>query len=270
MQLTGIDQITQQYRHIYLQPHYDDAIFSCGGAVALQVGSGQQVLLVTIFGGTPPAGQALSPFAAQLIQRDGLGADAAEAVRNRQAEDLAAATMLGADVLWLEHPEALYRGAPAYYQDEQSLFGAVHPNDLSLDGVIAEQLNQIHEKAPLAALYAPLGVGNHVDHQLVCSAADRLAQQKLNVKFYEDFPYVARTTNALEARQKALGIQMEQELVEISHQPARYKEEASLQYRSQIPANFGTEDRLRQLLTTYTSSIRRTYPGIQIERYWTW
>jgi hypothetical protein len=74
----------------------------------------------------------------------------------------------------------------------------------------------------------------------------------------------------LEARQKSLGIPMEQELVEISHQPARYKEEASLQYRSQIPANFGTEDRMRQSLTTYSSSIRRTYPGIQIERYWTW
>jgi LmbE family N-acetylglucosaminyl deacetylase len=270
MQLTGIDQITQQYRHIYLQPHFDDAIFSCGGAVALQVGSGQQVLLVTIFGGAPPAAQPLSPFAAQLIQRDGLGADAAEAVRNRQAEDLAAATMLGADVLWLEHPEALYRGTPAYYQDEQSLFGAVHPDDLALDGTIAETLTKIHEQAPLAVFYAPLGVGNHVDHQLVCSAADRLAQQKINVKFYEDFPYVARTGGALEARQKALGIPMEQELVEISHQPARYKEEASLQYHSQILANFGSEDRLRQSLVTYSASIRRTYPGIQIERYWTW
>jgi LmbE family N-acetylglucosaminyl deacetylase len=270
MQLTGIDQITQQYRHIYFQPHYDDAVFSCGGAVALQVGSGQQVLLVTVFGGAPPAGQALSSFAAQLIQRDGLGSDAAEAVRARQAEDLAAATLLDADVLWLDHPEALYRGVPAYYQDEQSLFGAVHPNDLTLDGAIADSLTQIHEKAPLAALYAPLGVGNHVDHQLVCSAADRLAQQKINIKFYEDFPYVARSAGALEARQEALGIPMEQEIVEISHQPARYKEEASLQYRSQISANFGTEDRLRQSLTTYSSSIRRTYPGIQIERYWTW
>ena len=270
MQLTGIDQITQQYRHIYLQPHFDDAVFSCGGAVALQVGSGQQVLLVTVFGGAPSTGQALSPFAAQLIQRDGLGADAAEALRARQAEDLAAATTLGADVLWLEHPEALFRGAPAYYQDEQSLFGAVHPNDLPLEGAIAEQLNQIHEKAPLAALYAPLGAGSHVDHQLVCSAADHLAQQKVNVKFYEDFPYITRTVGALEARQQALGIPMEQELVEISHQPARYKEEASLQYRSQIPANFGSEERMRQSLTTYSSSIRRTNPGIQIERYWTW
>jgi LmbE family N-acetylglucosaminyl deacetylase len=270
MQLTASDHITQQYRHIYFQPHFDDAILSCGGAIALQVGSGQQVLLVTIFGGPPPSGQALSSFASQLIQRDGLGADAAEAVRNRQAEDLAAASMLGADVLWLEFPEALYRGAPAYYQDEQSLFGAVHPNDLTLDGAIAERLSQIHERAPLAALYAPLGVGNHVDHQLVCSAADRLVQQKINVKFYEDFPYVARTAGALEARQKALGIPMEQELVEISHQPARYKEEASLQYRSQIPTLFGSEERLRRSLTTYSSTIRRTYPGIQIERYWTW
>jgi LmbE family N-acetylglucosaminyl deacetylase len=270
MQLTGIDQITQQYRHLYLQPHFDDAIFSCGGAIALQVGSGQQVLLVTIFGGAPPSGRALSPFASQLIQRDGLGSDAAEAVRNRQAEDLAAASRLGADVLWLEHPEALYRGAPAYYPDEQSLFGAVHPNDLALDGAIAETLSQMHDKAPLAVLYAPLGVGNHVDHQLVCSAADHLAQRKINVKFFEDFPYVARSAGALEARQKALGIPMEQEMVEISHQPAQYKEEASLQYRSQIPANFGSEDRLRQALTSYSFSIRRANPGIQIERYWTW
>jgi LmbE family N-acetylglucosaminyl deacetylase len=270
MQLTAIDQITQQYRHVYFQPHFDDAILSCGGAIALQVGSGQQVLLVTIFGGAPPSGQALSAFAAQVLQRDGLGSDAAGAVGARQAEDLAAATMLGADVLWLEHPEALYRGAPAYYPDEQSLFGAVHPNDLTLDEAISATLTHIHTQAPLAALYAPLGVGNHVDHQLVCSAADRLAQQKINVKFYEDFPYVARTAGALEARQKALGIAMEQEIVEISHQPARFKEEASLQYRSQIPTLFGSEDRLRQSLVAYSSAIRRTYPGIQIERYWTW
>ncbi len=127
----------------------------------------------------------------------------------------------------------------------------------------------IHERAPLAALYAPLGIGHHVDHQLCCSAADRLAQRKLNVKFYEDFPYVAQSAGSLETRQQELGIPMEPELVEISGVSAR-KEEAITQYTSQVPQLFGNQERLHQMLVSYSGSLRRTYPGIQIERYWRW
>lgn len=269
MILATIDDINRDYRHIYLQPHFDDAVFSCGGTIALQVATGQRVLVVTVFGGAPPDGAALSPFALQLMQRDGLGADSAEAVKRRREEDAAAVQSLGADALWLDFPEAIFRGAPAYYTNNDALFGSVNPADLSLDTQIADVLMRIHQRAPLGVLYAPLGVGNHVDHQLVCSAADRLTQQRVSVKFYEDFPYVS-VPGALAARQQQLGIPMEPELVEISHQPAQQKDEALLQYRSQVPTLFGSEDQMLEREKAYASSIRRTYPGIQIERYWVW
>jgi LmbE family N-acetylglucosaminyl deacetylase len=269
MILATIDDINRDYRQIYLQPHCDDAALSCGGTIALQVATGQRVLVVTIFGGAPPAGYQPSAFALQLLQRDGLGSNVAAAVQRRREEDAAAVQSLGADVLWLDLPEAIYRGTPAYYATNEALFGSVNPADLQLDNQITDVLSRMHQRAPLGVLYAPLGVGNHVDHQLVCSAADRLAQQRVSVKFYEDFPYVT-VPGALTARQQQLGIAMEPELVEISHQPAQQKDEALLQYHSQAPTLFGSEDQMLEREKAYSLSIRRTYPGIQIERYWVW
>jgi LmbE family N-acetylglucosaminyl deacetylase len=268
MQLTSLDQITRTYRHIYVQPHFDDAALSCGGAIALQTATGQRVLIVTVFGGVPAAGTTLSPFAAQVHQKMGLGPDAAEAVRRRREEDAAAAEILKADTLWLEYLDAIYRGTPAQYQSEEALYGTVHANDLPLDEELAGTLMAIHERAPLAAIYAPLGIGHHVDHQLCCSAADRLAQRNVNVKFYEDFPYAA-TAGSLEERQRELGIAMEPELVEVSG-TLQAKEDAVLAYRSQVPQLFGSEDQMRQAVRSFASVQRRTYPGIGIERYWRW
>ncbi|HUY78476.1 MAG TPA: PIG-L family deacetylase [Ktedonobacterales bacterium] len=268
MRLTSLDQIDQNYRHIYLQPHYDDAALSCGGAIAIQSLTGQHSLVITVFGGVPAADLAASPFAIQTQQKMYLGTSAAEAVQQRRAEDEAALTSLGADVLWLDYLDAIYRGSPAYYQGNEALFGVVNPGDVPLDEELSALFLNIHERAPLAAIYAPLGVGHHVDHQLCCSAADRLAQRKLNVKFYEDFPYVAQQ-GALETRRRELGMVMEPEMVEISSL-IRQKEEAVVQYKSQVAQLFGSEDQMRQSLRSYSGTLRRAYPGILIERYWRW
>lgn len=269
MQLTSLDQVNQQYRHIYLQPHFDDAALSCGGAVALQVKTGQRVLIVTVFGGVPAAGTTLSAFAQQVQQQKmSLGLDPAEAVRQRRAEDARAADVLGADTLWLDYQEALYRGSPPHYQSEEALFGTVTTGDMNLDEELGGVFLALHERAPMAAIYAPLGIGHHVDHQLCCSAADRLAQRKINVKFYEDFPYIAQG-GALDVRKEELRIPMEPELVEISG-TLRLKEEAVRQYTSQVPQLFGSEERMHQMLLGYSSTLRRTQPGILIERYWHW
>ncbi|MFI5272951.1 MAG: PIG-L deacetylase family protein [Ktedonobacterales bacterium] len=268
MQLTSLDQITRNYRHVYFQPHFDDAALSAGGTLVLQHATGQRPLIVTVFGGVPPAGTRPSSFAQQLQERDGLGPDPSEAVRKRRAEDVAAADILGADTLWLDHLDAVYRGSPPYYTSEEQIFGTVNPADLHLDEELAAVFSTIVERASMAAIYAPLGIGHHVDHQLVCSAADRLAQRKVNVKFYEDFPYVIQP-GALEARQQALSIPMEPELVEVSG-TLPVAVEAVMAYSSQIPTLFGSEDRLRAQLASYGSSIRRTRPGIELERFWHW
>jgi LmbE family N-acetylglucosaminyl deacetylase len=268
VELTSLDQITQQYRQVYFQPHFDDAVLSCGGSIALQTATGNRVLVVTVFGGVPAAGTRISQFAAQTLQTMGLSTDPAEAVRQRQAEDQAAVESLGADVYRLDYLDAIFRGDPAYYQGDDALFGNVNPADLSLDEELAGVFLAIHERAPLAALYAPLGVGHHVDHQLCCSAADRLAQRKVNVKFYEDIPYVMNP-GALSARQKELNITMEAEMVEISG-TARRKEDAIALYRSQVPCLIGSEEKMTSSLASYSGSIRKAQPGILIERFWRW
>ncbi len=267
MHLASIEEIGPNYRNIYLQPHFDDAALSCGGTIALQKTAGIRPLVITVFAGVP-RDNVLSPFATQTLQQTGLSLDPRMAVQQRREEDAAALESLGADTLWLDFLDAPFRGTPPYYPSEESLFGSVHQGDLDIDEQLARLLNTIHERAPLAALYAPLGVGHHVDHQLCCSAADRLVQQKANVKFYEDFPYVTQP-GALAARQKELSISMEPELVEISGL-IRAKEEAIAMYGSQVPQLFQTEDRMRLMVREYSSSLRRANPGIMIERYWRW
>lgn len=266
MELSSLEQVDRHYRHIYVSPHFDDATLSCGGSIGLQSACGLKTLVVTVFAGVPPAGQQLSSFAAQNHQQAGLPADAREAVAARRREDKEAMSTLGADVLWLDYLDAIYRGNPPSYQNDEALFGQIAPNDFSLDEELGAVLLKVYERAPLATFYVPLGVGHHVDHQLCSSAGDRLAQQGANVKFYEDFPYVA-TPGALEARRREMGSGLEEELVEVSG-ALRQKEDALACYGSQIPRLFGTPDRMQRAVEDYMGSLRRTYPGIFIERFW--
>ena len=267
MHLESITNITRNYRNIYLQPHFDDAVLSCGGTIALQSRAGMKNLVITVFGGLPKD-NVLSPFATQTLTHWGLSLDPCAAVERRREEDTAALEGVGADTLWLDFVDAVFRGTPPFYPSEEGLFGSVHAGDLQVDQRLADIVGEIHRRAPIAAIYAPLGIGHHVDHQLVSSAADRLVQQRANVKFYEDFPYVTRP-GALVARQKELGIQMEPELVEVSGQ-IRQKEEAIAAYASQVPTLFPSEDQMRQSVREYAASLRRAYPGIMVERYWRW
>ncbi len=263
MPLTSIEDINRHYRHIYLQPHCDDAVLSCGGTIALQQTTHQRPLVITIFGGTGNIQGPLSPFAIQ-VNRDGGFASIDEAVQRRRAEDAAACESVGADVLWLDFADALYRG----YNSREALFGQVERFDQSIEGQIAALLLEVRSRAPLAVFYAPLGIGHHVDHQIVCSAADRLAQQRANVKFYEDFPYVTQS-GALDARQRELGLAMESDLIEISAQ-MRQKIDAIAMYRSQVPQLFGNTEQMHHAVESYHSTLRTRYPGIKVERYWHW
>ena len=264
MQVPAIENVERHYRHIYLSPHFDDAVLSCGGTIALQRVTSLRTLIVTIFAGAGKQGTPLSPFAMQELRDKGLGTTAEEFVILRKAEDEAASAVVSADHLWLDFPDAIFRG----YGNREALFGAVDRTDLSIEEQIAAIVLEIRSRAPLAVIYAPLGIGHHVDHQLVCSAADRLVQQQTNVKFYEDFPYVT-SRGALQNRQQELGLKMEEELVEVGAQIPQ-KIEAIAKYRSQVPGLFGSEEKMRQVVEGYSGALRTQYPGIHIERYWHW
>jgi hypothetical protein len=124
----------------------------------------------------------------------------------------------------------------------------------------------LHERVPDTVWYAPLGVGRHVDHQIVSSAIDRLIQRDANVKLYEDFPYVL-TEGALVDRLKEFGGTLEPALVEMSEM-LHLRQEASEMYASQIQVNFGDKQSMFQAMNDYTHGIRPVQT-VHLERYWT-
>ncbi len=264
MQLQSIEDIQQKHRHIYLSPHFDDAVLSCGGSIAMQTQINLQPLIITIFAAPPADGAALSAFAKQVQTSAGLGESGADAVARRREEDRAACEYIGADYLWLNYADAIYRG----YDSGESLFCDINRNDLDLEETLAQVMLKIHELAPNAVIYAPLGVGHHVDHQLVTSAAARLINEKVNIKFYEDIPYVTKP-NTLQTRQTELKISMEPEMNEVSFQ-LDYKLNATALYASQIAPLFKTEDVMRREITAYSKSIKPANAHIAIERFWAW
>jgi LmbE family N-acetylglucosaminyl deacetylase len=268
LQLTSINDIIRKYRHIFLSPHFDDVVFSCGGTLGVQVSSGLHPLVITVFGGPPPANTPLSPFAQHFHSTWGVDSakGASEVIEIRRKEDAAALEYLQADYLWLDYSDAIYRGNPAYYTSERQMVGGdVHPDDQAIEKQLGQLLLNLQSRLPDAAWYAPLGIGRHVDHQIVCSAADRLVQRGAKVYFYEDFPYVLQD-GALQRRIEELGANYEPNLVEMSEfLPA--KQEASKMYTSQIIANFGSQEGLVQSMDRYTHNIRPV-ETIRLERYW--
>jgi LmbE family N-acetylglucosaminyl deacetylase len=267
LQLTSFDDITTKYRHIFLAPHFDDAVFSCGGTLGVQVSCGLQPLVITVFGGIPPHDMRLSPLAQQT---HGMGANSAQSpealVQKRRKEDAAALDYLQVDYLWLNYLDAIYRGNPAYYTTQSQLIGGeINPNDFPIDKQFAQDLLNLQERLPDTAWYAPLAVGRHVDHQLVSSAADRLVQTGAKVYFYEEFPY-ALQEGAVQARLNQLGGAFEPRLVEMSEMlPLRL--EAAKLYASQIVLNFGDEETMRHGMRKYTHDIR-PIETVHLERYW--
>ena len=172
---------------LFLSPHLDDVVFSCGGLVASLADAGWITVLATAFTRSvvPATGFAL---ACQLDK--GLPADV-DYMELRRTEDRAAAGLLAITHLrWLDLLEAPHRG----YETAAALFGAIHPADPVSEPIAAAFARLAAEWAPDLVL-APQGLGNHVDHQQViraalgCFPANRLA-------FYRDTPYAIRQPTA--------------------------------------------------------------------------
>lgn len=186
-----------RYDAIYLSPHLDDAVLSCGGQIHRQVVARARVLVVTLFAGDVPGGP-LSEIAREILHYMGLEPGNAMAFRRR--EDERACGELGADFEHRRLQESVYRRSRStgevFYGDRGSIFGEPATGDAELVGVLQDKLRQL---PPAAKVYSPLGVGSHVDHLLLRQAAEEAFGGRL--AYYEDFPYVQR----FRALGKALG-----------------------------------------------------------------
>lgn len=170
---------------VYISPHPDDVAFSAAAQVAEDVAAGARVALFTLF---------------QTIRGEAPSTMKDPAVR--RAEDEAYAAQAGVSLIAGGFIDAVAR-RPGYLGHR--LFSRLGTADNPLVEEIRAALTSI-VTAGCRQVVAPLGIGEHVDHQIAHAAARRLTGVK--VRFYEDTPYVL-TPYALARRLHRLGWHVE-------------------------------------------------------------
>ena len=261
--------LTRPQRHLFLSPHYDDIPLSAGATVRHLADRGLAPETLIVFGSEPERDRPLSPFAEAMHERWGLTAN--EVIASRQAEETAAAAVLGARTRVLPFRDAIYRGD--YYLSDDDLFGSPASAEASLPAAITASLDLAGSPDAATRIYAPLGVGKHVDHQIVHLAAKELAGQGWDVWFYEDIPYALKP-GALDAR--LAEIQPTTRFAPVARVPAQsvwdQKIDAILRYPSQLETVFlqyvgvgTTRVEISEALSAYASQVG---DGTMVERFW--
>lgn len=204
---------------VFVSPHLDDAVLSCA-ALMRAMTARAPVTVVTLFSaaGPPPHTRAARTFLRQCASGSRspvsgdhgsarAASDAAALFAARRAEDVAVLDGLGVRHVHLGHPDALFRRR----RDPSGLLaraGRVLPElahryptfrfDIDRgrvsrgDDALRERLAaEVADLARDAAVFAPLGVGRHVDHLLA-----RAVGEHLGAVLYADFPYTVRDPRA--------------------------------------------------------------------------
>jgi LmbE family N-acetylglucosaminyl deacetylase len=258
-------------QHIFLSPHYDDAALSCGGLIAQLSAAGEQAVVATIFGGKPDYDQ-LSPFALMIHGRPLANADL---IDQRRAEERRALALLGAKSRPGDYLDCIYRQDATQtrwlYASEAALFDSVDPAD---DELVEELAHCLAALAPLpgqCVLYAPLAIGNHVDHQIVLRSAAILQGRGYDVRHFEDYPYSARDRAGLK---RSLGRLAERDrwqsyVIPLTPTDLQGKIDAVLAYPSQLgvlfPGDGAADTRVADALQIHAL---HTGNGRLAERLW--
>lgn len=255
--------MTARKTHVFISPHFDDGIFSCGGTAHRLTAAGHAVTIMTIMGGLYQGELPDTPILADLHRRWSAGDSP---LRSRQIEDENASNSIGVDFMHVPLPDCVYRiaGDLALYPSEESLFGEVHPADYAprlLKGI------QIPELETAARIYLPLGVGHHVDHQIAREwgmSQARDIPDRAALRFYAEFPYL-NADDATESALQAFGLPLEPADARLSESDIRAKINAIACYESQISTFWSS-------LAAMEADVRRAFTdpqsGDYVERFW--
>jgi LmbE family N-acetylglucosaminyl deacetylase len=185
-------------------------------------------------------------------------------------EDRRAMARLGARAHHADLPDALFRRderGRALYSRFRHLFAAPAAGDRAIRDQLAHAVTSVIAAAAqdaggseLLEVWAPLGIGGHVDHRLVRAAADALhssappsdlrsaaaTRQTPRLRYYEDAPYRASWRGRLD-RWRLLRPRERWHAEPLVADPAaaEAKVAALLAYGSQVGPLFGSADRLR-------------------------
>lgn len=252
----------EKLRSVFLSPHPDDAVLSCGGTIYLLAQHDERPIVITLFGGDRLPAAPLSDFARGLHARWQL-TDNAPA--ERREEDRAALDRLHTFLISLPFADAIYRFDPitrqSLYDSEESIFG---PNrEATIIDQVVEALRAkiavIENSGSSAQIFVPLAAGQHVDHVITRAAAERLPQPLI---YYEDFPY-AEDGAKLEPVWGADDWNFES--IELEAAALQAKVESIAKHRSQLSTFFTDEAEIDRRIRAYAQAAGH---GKLVERFW--
>lgn len=119
-------------------------------------------------------------------------ADAGDAMAQRRLEDERYAAFAEVSFIWLDLPDAVFRG----YEGDEQLLGTPRADDPAPVEILRREIARLDP----SRVYLPMGIGGHVDHQLARDAGLALLGDARSwampgndyagrIVLYEDFPY---------------------------------------------------------------------------------
>jgi LmbE family N-acetylglucosaminyl deacetylase len=200
---------------------------------------------------------------------------AADAAAMRRLEDERYAYFSEASVIFLDLPDAVYRG----YDGDAELLGGPRDDDPAPLDLLRSEIVRLEPQM----VYFPLGIGGHVDHQLCRDVGVSLLGEGRRwvmpgpgfvgrVSFYEDFPYAWWGEGSAREDAAALdlptGVNVEAQYSDIGDVIAR-KAAGIRVYASQLPRLFETDQTMLDDLYGYHAKVALSGGvGGYAERYW--
>jgi len=206
-------------------------------------------------------------------------ADAGDAMANRRLEDERFAAFAEVSIVWLDLPDAVFRG----YEGDDQLLGAPRADDPAPVELLRTEIARLEPQR----VYLPMGIGGHVDHQLTRDAGLALLGDARKwvmpgpdytgkVVLYEDFPYAwwedfGRLEDMPSGSFDRLpgDVSLAAEFADISDQVER-KIRAIALYESQIERLFDSPKAMAAAVRAYAARTADNgrVPGGLAERYW--
>lgn len=182
----SLDTHMKDYRNAYVfSPHFDDAVLSMGSLMTSLLTHGLSVTVVTFF----TKGSSLnSPLTRKLLTQ-ARSLSAASYFAKRKAEDQKALAAIGTlKIKNFSLVDAAWRSKEQLALYPETTLAIEHAHDRETRKAVQEAIQTLSLEKKQTLIFAPLGLGKHIDHVIVRDAATVFAQ----TIFYADFPYSHR------------------------------------------------------------------------------
>ena len=154
---------------LYVSPHLDDVLLSMAQNIKNEIANNANVTIATFFSEGNTATRSL--------------------YESRRKDDVCAISKIGAKALHMGFTDSYFRDSR--FCNYSSIMFHKECTETQLFNDIQKKLRELLVNGKYTICYIPLGVGGHVDHNIIFHAGRQLAEEMndIDFRFYADMPY---------------------------------------------------------------------------------